>query len=118
VEAKNIIIEYRWAEGRNDRLPDLAAELVRLKVDIIVVGGNSAIRAAKSATKTIPIVMQSSDPVETGLVASLARPGGNITGLSYLYSYGFERETTGASQGGFAEDLSRGTPIPYRWQPS
>ena len=84
VEGKNIVIEYRWAEGKNERLPDLAADLVRLGVDVIVPGGNAATSAAKSATKTIPIVMQSSDPVGTGLVASLARPGGNITGLSYL----------------------------------
>jgi putative ABC transport system substrate-binding protein len=84
VEGKSIVIEYRWAEGKNERLPDLAADLVRLGVDVIVPGGNAATRAAMSATKAIPIVMQSSDPVGTGLVASLARPGGNITGLSYL----------------------------------
>ena len=86
VEGKNIVIEYRWAEGKNERLPDLAADLVRLEVDVIVPGGNAATRAAKSATKTIPIVMQSGDPVGTGLIASLARPGGNITGLSYLFT--------------------------------
>ena len=84
VEGKSIVIEFRWTEGKNERLPDLAADLVRLGVDVIVPGGNAATRAAKSATKTIPIVMQSSDPVGTGLVASLARPGGNITGVSYL----------------------------------
>ena len=73
------------AEGKFDRLPDLAAELVRLKVDVIVTAGPTATRAAKEATVTIPIVMtQDGDPVGTGLVASLARPGGNITGLSTL----------------------------------
>jgi putative ABC transport system substrate-binding protein len=85
VEGQNIAIEYRWAEGRFERLPDLAAELVRLNVDVIVTATTPAIQAAKQATKTIPIVMAvSADPVETGLVASLARPGGNITGLSLL----------------------------------
>ena len=83
VEGKNIVIEYRWAEGKFDRLPALAAELVRLKVDIIVTGGGPATRAAKEATSTIPIVMTNdADPVARGIVASLARPGGNITGLS------------------------------------
>ena len=85
VEGKNIVIEWRFAEGKPDRLPALAAELVRLKVDIIVTGGPTATRAAKEATTTIPIVMaQDTDPVANGFVASLARPGGNITGLSNL----------------------------------
>jgi putative tryptophan/tyrosine transport system substrate-binding protein len=85
VEEKNIIIEYRSPEGKRDRLPPLAAELVRLKVDVIVTGGPGATRPAKEATVTIPIVMaQDSDPVGNGFVASLARPGGNITGLSTL----------------------------------
>jgi len=85
VEGKNIIIEYRYAKGKFDRMPVLAAELVRLKVDIIVTGGPPTTRAAKEATVTIPIVMaQDSDPVRNGFVASLARPGGNITGLSTL----------------------------------
>ncbi|MGH7834916.1 MAG: ABC transporter substrate-binding protein [Candidatus Binatia bacterium] len=83
VEAKNIVIEYRWAEGKIERLPDLATELVRLKVDVIVTAGPTATRAAKKATSTIPIVMGfDNDPVGSGFVASLARPGGNITGLS------------------------------------
>jgi putative tryptophan/tyrosine transport system substrate-binding protein len=83
VEAKNIFIEYRYAEGKLDRLPALAAELVRLNVDVIVTGGQAITRAAKNATNTIPIVMaQDGDPVGNGFVASLARPGGNITGLS------------------------------------
>ena len=85
MEGKNIVVEYRWAEGKIERLPDLATELVRLKVDVIVSGGNSATQAAKKATNTIPIVMtQVSDPVASGFVASLARPGGNITSLSTL----------------------------------
>ncbi|HEV2055927.1 MAG TPA: ABC transporter substrate-binding protein [Methylomirabilota bacterium] len=85
VEGQNIAIESRWAEGKYDRLPGLAAELVRLKVDVIVTAAVPAIRAAKEATSTIPIVMAVVvDPVATGLVASLARPGGNITGLSNM----------------------------------
>ena len=85
VEGKNIIIEWRSAEGKADRLPGLAAELVRLKVDIIVSGGPSTTRAAKEATSTIPVVIaQDPDPVGSGFVASLARPGGNITGLATL----------------------------------
>src|SRR5438093_6605376 len=85
IEGKNITIEYRFAEQKNERLPELAAELVRLKVDLIVVRGTPATLAAKSATTTIPIVMAASaDPVGAGLVASLARPGGNVSGLSAL----------------------------------
>jgi len=84
-EGKNIAIEYRFAEGKSDRLPELAAELVRLKVDLIVVTGGPVALAAKKATTTIPIMMTTSaDPVGEGLVASLARPGGNVTGLSTL----------------------------------
>jgi putative tryptophan/tyrosine transport system substrate-binding protein len=87
IEGQNIAIEYRYAEEKRDRFPELAAELVRLKVDIIIVaGGSGSIRTAKNATKTIPIVMSGSglDPVEAGLVESLARPGGNVTGLTLL----------------------------------
>ena len=85
IEGKNISIEYRYAEGKADRLPDLAADLVRLKVDIIVASVNTDASAAKKATRTIPIVMASAgDPVASGLVESLARPGGNITGLSQM----------------------------------
>ena len=85
IEEKNIGIEYRFAEQKNERLPELAAELVRLKVDLIVVTGTPSALAAKSATATIPIVVTSAtDPVGTGLVTSLGRPGGNITGLSSL----------------------------------
>ena len=86
-EGQNIVIESRYAEGKRDRFPELAAELVRLKVDIIVVsGGDLLIQPVKNATKTIPIVMvgQGLDPVETGLVESLARPGGNVTGITNL----------------------------------
>ncbi len=84
VEGQNIVIDYRFAEGRFVRLPDLAAELVRLKVDIIVAVPTPAAAAAKNATETIPIVMISvGDPVGLGLIASLARPGGNVTGLTY-----------------------------------
>ena len=83
VEGKNLVIEFRWAEGKFDRLPELAAELVRLNVDVILTAGTPAIRAAKNATTTIPIVMVTSgDPVAFGFVASLAHPGGNITGSS------------------------------------
>jgi len=83
VEGKNIVIESRYTEGKLDRLPALAAELVRLKVDIIVSTGATVTRAAKEATNTIPIVMaQDNDPIGNGFVASLARPGGNVTGLS------------------------------------
>ena len=82
-EGKNIAIEYRFAEQKNERLPELAADLVRLKVDLIVASGTPSSLAAKSATTTIPIVMaQAGDPVGSGLVASLARPGGNVTGFS------------------------------------
>jgi putative tryptophan/tyrosine transport system substrate-binding protein len=85
VEGKNIVIEWRSVEGKADRLPGLAAELVRLKVDVIVTAGPQATRAAKEATVTIPIAMSfDNDPVGNGFVASLARPGGNITGLSTL----------------------------------
>jgi putative tryptophan/tyrosine transport system substrate-binding protein len=85
VEGRNIVIEFRWAEGKYDRLPDLAAELVRLKLDILVTPGTLATLAAKRATATIPIVMfNTGDAVATGLVASLAQPGGNITGSTIL----------------------------------
>jgi putative ABC transport system substrate-binding protein len=87
IEGQNIVTEYRYTEGKLDRAPELAAELVRLKVDIIMVaGGDSWIRAAKNATKTIPIVMMGagSDPIGAGLIESLARPGGNVTGVTNL----------------------------------
>jgi putative ABC transport system substrate-binding protein len=84
-EGQNLVIAYRWAEGQDERLPALAAELVRLQVEVIVAGGPPAIRAAQHATRTIPIVMTgTADPVGEGFVASLAQPGGNITGVSLL----------------------------------
>src|SRR5215468_757888 len=87
IEGQNITIEYRSTEGMAERLPNLATELVQLKVDIIVVGGSPATQAPKNATKTIPIVMTNvTDPVGIGLVASLAHPGGNVTGLSNVGS--------------------------------
>jgi putative ABC transport system substrate-binding protein len=83
IEGKNILVEYRYAEGKVDRIPSLVAKLVQLKVDVLVSPAFPAIRAAKQATKTIPIVMLiNADPVATGIVNSLARPGGNITGLA------------------------------------
>jgi putative ABC transport system substrate-binding protein len=90
-EDRNVAIEYRWAEGRDERFAEIAAEFVRLKVDMIVTSGNSAVAAAKQATLAIPIVFAvAGDPVGTGLVASLARPGRNLTGLS-----GQQTDTTG-----------------------
>ena len=87
IEGRTIAIEYRWAEGKPERLPSLAADLVRLKPEIIVVSGSPAVRAAQQATKTIPIVIAALlvDPVRAGFVASFARPGGNITGLASQY---------------------------------
>jgi len=85
VEGKNIVIEYRYAEGKLDRLPALVTELVHIKVDVIVTAGNEAVQAAKNATQMIPIVMAfSGDPVAAGFVESLSRPGGNITGISRI----------------------------------
>jgi putative ABC transport system substrate-binding protein len=85
VEGKNIVVEYRYAEGKLDHIPSIVAELMQLKVDVFISGNLVAIRAAKQATKTIPIVMvTTADPVTAGLIDSLARPGGNITGLSRL----------------------------------
>jgi putative tryptophan/tyrosine transport system substrate-binding protein len=84
VDGRNVVIDYRFAEGRNERLPDMAAELVRKRVDLIVAANSPTAVAARNATGTIPIVMTSvSDPVGFGLVASLARPGGNVTGVTY-----------------------------------
>ena len=85
VEGKNVVVEYRYSEGKFDRYAELVSELVQSQVDVIVVGALPAIRAAKKATKTIPIVMVTAqDPVAIGLIESLARPGGNITGFTQL----------------------------------
>ncbi len=86
IEGQNIATEHRYAEGKRDLFPQLAAELVSLKVDIILVSGNPPMRAAMNATKTIPIVMMGAggDPVEAGFIESLARPGGNVTGITNL----------------------------------
>src|SRR5437879_6091011 len=87
IEGKNVAIEYRFAEGKLERLPELAADFVRLKVDLIMASGTPGVLAAKNATTTIPIVMTNAgDPVGAGLVTSLARPGGNVTGFSSLAS--------------------------------
>ena len=87
IEGRTVVIEYRWAEGRAERYAEIAAEFVRLKVDVIVTGGNEAVIAAKQATSVIPIVFPvAGDPLGTGLVASLARPGGNVTGLSLQFT--------------------------------
>src|SRR5438874_6295223 len=85
-EGKNIVLEYRYAEGKYDRLPDLAQEFVREKVDVIVTTSSISAQVAHKATRTIPIVMTSGSPVEQGLAESLARPGGNVAGLSVLVS--------------------------------
>jgi putative ABC transport system substrate-binding protein len=85
IEGKNILVEYRYTEGKGDRNPSLVAELVQLKVDVLVVGGPGGLSAAKQATKTIPIIIVTQyDPVASGYIDSLARPGGNITGLTRL----------------------------------
>ena len=86
MEGRNVTIEYRWGEGRSERYTEIADEFVRLKVDVIVTYGTPLSKAAKQATAVIPIVFAAAaDPVGSGLVSSLARPGGNITGLSHLY---------------------------------
>jgi ABC-type uncharacterized transport system substrate-binding protein len=109
VEGKNLFIEFRWAEGKYDRLPELAAELVRLNVDLIVTSSTPGVRAAKQATTTIPVVMASSgDPIANGLVASLARPGGNITGSTF-----FQLELVGKRLELFKEAMPRVTQVAY-----
>ena len=103
-EGKNIAIEYRWAEGRYDRLPELAAELVRLNVDVLVTHTSLGAQAAKQATSTIPVVFAAvADPIEAGLVPSLARPGGNLTGLTF-FRHRNQRQTGRTDQGGHSDD--------------
>jgi putative ABC transport system substrate-binding protein len=116
IEGQNIVIEYRYAEGKRDRFPELAAELVRLNVDVILVsGGDLIIRAAKNATKTIPIVMvgSRSDPVEAGLIESLARPGGNVTGLASL-----SRDLSGKRLELFKEAVPKITRVAVLYDPA
>ena len=109
IEGQTIGIEWRFAQGKFDRLPDLASELVRLKVDVIVTAGYPTIQAAKNATTTIPIVMaRVSDAVELGFVASLAHPCGNITGISILAPELISGETARASKGNCSQSLSGG----------
>jgi ABC-type uncharacterized transport system substrate-binding protein len=112
VEGQNIVIEHRYAEGNLDRLPALAAELVRLKVDVIFAMTTPAVLAAKKATTTVPIVTVSGDPVGFGLVASLARPGGNITGLANLTP-----ELVGKRLGLLTEVVSRVSRVAVLWNP-
>jgi hypothetical protein len=85
-ESRNVVIHYRWAEGRYERLSELAAELVKLDVDVLVTHSTPGALAAKKATSTIPIVAYSGDPVAAGLVATLARPGGNLTGMTFFFA--------------------------------
>ena len=104
VEGQNTVFEYRWAAGLVERLPGLAAELIGLKVDVIVTTGNAATGALKRATATVPIVMVTSgDPVGAGLVASLAHPGGNVTGLTVIAGRDIGGQTTGAAERGCSE---------------
>jgi putative ABC transport system substrate-binding protein len=114
VEGQNIALEQRWAEGRFDRLPSLAAELVRLNVDVIVTASTPAVQAAQQATRTIPIVMTLvSDPVASGLAASLARPGGNVTGLSLM-----QPEVTGKRLQLLKEVVPKVSRVAVLWNPS
>ena len=114
VEGKNIAIEYRLADGKFERLPELAADLVRLKVDVIVAAVTQASLAAKAATATIPVVMVAvSDPVGSGLIASLARPGGNLTGTS-----GMTAETAGKPLGLLKETLPKISRVAALWNPA
>ena len=114
VEGRNIVVEYRWAEGRFDRLPTLVEELVRLKVDIIVAPASIYTEAAKRATSTIPIVFAShADPIGTGHVDSLARPGGNITGLTVMMS-----ETAAKSLELFKEAVPGLSRVAVVWDPA
>ena len=113
VEGKNFVIEYRSADGRDERFPGLATELVRLKVDLILTRGTPAALAAKNATGTIPVVMAGvGDPVGQGVVASLARPGGNVTGLSALVTELYAKRGR-AAQGTGSGSRTTGGPLQY-----
>jgi len=113
-EGQNLIIEIRWAEGKDERLPELAADLVRLKVDVIVAGGTPPVLAARQATATIPIVMPvSGDPVSRGLAASFARPGGNVTGLA-----GLDDELPGKWMELVKETLPKISRVALLWDPA
>jgi putative ABC transport system substrate-binding protein len=115
VEGQNLIIEYRWAEGKVERLPDLAADLVRRKVDVIVAPAGSSALAAKNATSSIPIVMIfPSNPVEMGLVASLSRPGGNITGTTFTSG----PEIFGKQLQILKETIPRASRVAVLWNPA
>ena len=112
-EGKNIVLDYRYAEGKVDRLPSLAAELVELKVDVIVTTSGNSAKAASEATKTIPIVLTTgADPVKSGLAESLAKPGGNVTGLSII-----EEDLSGKRVDILKETFPKMTRMAYLWQP-
>ena len=113
VEGKNIVIDYRYAEGKTDRLPELVAELVRLKVDLIVTTTNRGAHAARQATKTIPIVLTTGDPVGGGLAASLAKPGGNVTGLTVL-----PVDLSGKRLALLKETFPKATRVAVLWNPA
>jgi len=111
-EGKNILLEYRYAEGKEDRLPALAAELVSLKVDVIVVTADVSAEAARQVTKTIPIVVTTGDPVSSGLADSLANPGGNVTGLSVVLA-----DLSGKRLEILKETLPKMTRVAALWSP-
>src|SRR5215510_345639 len=112
-EGKNIVLDYRYAEGKVDRLPSLAAELVQLKVDVIVTTSGNSARAGTEATKTIPIVLTTgADPVKSGLAESLAKPGGNFTGLSII-----EEDLSGKRVDILKESLPKMTRLAFLWHP-
>ncbi len=114
IEGQNLTVEYRYAEGKFDRVPDLAAEMVRLKVDVIVTGDTPAIQAVKNTTSTIPVVMGNvADAVAAGLVASLARPGGNVTGFTT-----YAPELDGKRLELVKETFPKGARVAFFWDPS
>jgi putative ABC transport system substrate-binding protein len=114
VEGRNIVVEQRFGDGKLERLTELAAELVRLKVDVIVTPTDEAIAAVKRQTQTIPIVMTAStDPVGTGFVSSLARPGGNVTGFSSIFPEA-QRQEAGTPEGGRPRTLPSGDYVESR----